>query len=293
MDRFFSPPPKRYGFTDLQISVSEKIIENIIDEDTPDIEEDEFEVTFNNLLANASIAEQTQQLSEITIRARRNRGGDIFHNRSTSVAYYDGSSELDDLYDRGGNFDNIHEMIMNMNENFYTEIVGRNELLMYKNKFTVVIVDYKPIRFERTSFFSYLLYHTSSIKSIYINENFDVISQYIIPPSDSDINFYSSFGCVVFIETFPDEEMSVAGSKGVRKTWLEGYSAVKEFYMPDYSELPPMPDYRRTLYWNPSVTPDENGNAKIQFYNNSTCKSFNISAETVTFHGMIGINKDN
>ena len=95
--------------------------------------------------------------------------------------------------------------------------------------------------------------------------------------------------CAVFIETYPDGEIPIAGVKGVRQTWLEGYSPVKEFYSPDYSVLPPEPDYRRTLYWNPMVTPDENGHAKINFYNNSSCKNFNISAETITPLGTVGV----
>jgi hypothetical protein len=95
----------------------------------------------------------------------------------------------------------------------------------------------------------------------------------------------------VFIETYPEGQIPVEGAKGVRKTWLEGYSAVKEFYSPNYSELPPEVDYRRTLYWNPMVRPNENGKAKIEFYNNSSCTNFSISAETVTPQGMIGTNK--
>ena len=98
------------------------------------------------------------------------------------------------------------------------------------------------------------------------------------------------FGCVVFIETYPEGEIPAKGMKGVRKTWLEGYSDVKEFYSPNYSELPKEPDYRRTLYWNPAVTTDETGMAKIQFYNNSSCKNLSISAETVTSEGRIGLN---
>ena len=103
------------------------------------------------------------------------------------------------------------------------------------------------------------------------------------------------FGCVVFIETYQEDEIPVEGGKGVRKTWLDGYSSVSEFYHPDYSALPPMSDisdYRRTLYWNPSVKTNETGHAKIEFYNNSRSRNFNISAETVTLRGMIGIYKN-
>jgi len=41
--------------------------------------------------------------------------------------------------------------------------------------------------------------------------------------------------------------------------------------------------------WNPSVSTDVYGKAKISFYNNSNCKKFSISAETVTSQGMTGI----
>ena len=75
----------------------------------------------------------------------------------------------------------------------------------------------------------------------------------------------------------------------MRKTWLEGYSQVKEFYSPDYSILTPEPDYRRTLYWNPSVVPDKDGKAAIRFYNISTRSKYNISAETITQDGTIGV----
>jgi len=48
------------------------------------------------------------------------------------------------------------------------------------------------------------------------------------------------------VETYPEGQIPVDGAKGVRKTWLEGYSPVRDFYSPDYSALPPEPDYRRT-----------------------------------------------
>jgi hypothetical protein len=49
--------------------------------------------------------------------------------------------------------------------------------------------------------------------------------------------------------------------------------------------LPTIDDVRRTLYWNPDVTTDSTGNATIRFYNNSTCKQLDISAEGITKSG--------
>ena len=52
-----------------------------------------------------------------------------------------------------------------------------------------------------------------------------------------------------------------------------------------------MPDYRRTLYWNPDVKTDSNGEAKIEFYNNSTCRQLVISAEGITKDGRAVVNR--
>ena len=50
---------------------------------------------------------------------------------------------------------------------------------------------------------------------------------------------------------------------------LDGIAYPKQFYHRDYSgaALPDSTDYRRTLYWNPNVHPDKDGNINIQFYN--------------------------
>ena len=77
---------------------------------------------------------------------------------------------------------------------------------------------------------------------------------------------------------------------GIRNTTFAGYSYTKEFFSPQYSRyrVPNENDYRRTLYWNPDVKTDKDGHAQVMFYNNSTCKVLNISAETVTENGVIG-----
>jgi len=75
---------------------------------------------------------------------------------------------------------------------------------------------------------------------------------------------------------------------GLRYTTMQGYSYVKDFYSPTYdnASLPKEKDFRRTLYWNPDVKTDSAGKASAHFYNNSTCKSMKISAETLTKGGV-------
>ena len=74
---------------------------------------------------------------------------------------------------------------------------------------------------------------------------------------------------------------------GTRMTYYNGYSQVREFYSPDYSEctMPDTIDYRRTLYWEPDVWTDNFGRASISFYNNSRTTKLHIRAEGFTRYG--------
>ena len=70
---------------------------------------------------------------------------------------------------------------------------------------------------------------------------------------------------------------------------FQGLSDPDEFYRVDYS-LDPIPekgDYRRTLYWNPSLVTDKEGRVKVEFYNNGFSQRFSVSAEGLTPNGFI------
>ena len=71
------------------------------------------------------------------------------------------------------------------------------------------------------------------------------------------------------------------------KTVFNGIATPVDYYHPDYSKqsLPEHKDHRRTLYWNPNVKTDKDGKAKVEFYNNSSCKQVVISAEGITADG--------
>ena len=78
---------------------------------------------------------------------------------------------------------------------------------------------------------------------------------------------------------------------GIRNTTFSGFSYPREFYSLQYGQgiMPDKTDYRRTIYWNPDVKTDADGKATVSFFNNSTCRKLNISAETVTENGIIGV----
>ncbi|HEX8316578.1 MAG TPA: hypothetical protein VF609_16365 [Flavisolibacter sp.] len=80
-------------------------------------------------------------------------------------------------------------------------------------------------------------------------------------------------------------------AKGMSYVQLMGYSAVKEFYSPDYattSERHVYDDLRTTLYWNPTIYLDKTRKRlRIKFYNNDVTKRFRIVLEGLNAVGRL------
>ena len=67
-----------------------------------------------------------------------------------------------------------------------------------------------------------------------------------------------------------------------RRYFLPGFAYPAEFYSPDYSKQVPSDDkkdYRRTLYWNPNLKLNEEGEALVTFYNNCRTSVLSVDAE--------------
>ena len=70
-----------------------------------------------------------------------------------------------------------------------------------------------------------------------------------------------------------------------------GYQTPAEFYAPAYAtekaRRSMAPDYRTTLYWNPTVKLDDTGQAIVEFYTSDAPADYDISIEGVTQTGKI------
>ena len=68
------------------------------------------------------------------------------------------------------------------------------------------------------------------------------------------------------------------------------FSTVREFYIPPPGgeDSDTRNDFRTTIYWNPEITTDEKGVAKVSFYNNDAISAFRATAEGITGNGLIG-----
>ncbi len=68
-----------------------------------------------------------------------------------------------------------------------------------------------------------------------------------------------------------------------------GYSRVREFYIPDYDipdEKHIKPDYRRVLYWEPSLTTNDQGDINFSFYASDEIAEYRMEIEGMTYSGI-------
>ena len=152
---------------------------------------------------------------------------------------------------------------------------------------------------EGTSDASHFNYMDSSTVQRLLSEGKDLFSGNIDFPVDMD-----ELKAIYIVPWSPKEEESYVriylyrqhiftseSQKGLRRTQFQGYNEPQVFQQEDLNVLPPLENLRRTLFWDPNVVTDSQGNAKIEFYNNLTAKEIHLSAESITTDGRILVNQ--
>ena len=68
------------------------------------------------------------------------------------------------------------------------------------------------------------------------------------------------------------------------------YSVARRFYVPAYTttQTEARTDFRETIYWNPTVQTDKDGNASVSFYNSDASSTFRAIAEGIGYNGKLG-----
>ena len=95
-------------------------------------------------------------------------------------------------------------------------------------------------------------------------------------------------GAIAIYTKNGSERSNNTNTEGLPKTLITGYTAYKEFYSPDYSNLQSYtdPDNRTTLYWNPYVFTDpRNHKVRLTFFNNDSSKKLRVIIEGVNADG--------
>ncbi len=308
LDRLFSPAPREYLPAEMNIETADMPDEHRLSEsETVRTPVDTTALYYDD--GETDMTKKVHRIKEVVVKGeKRSREDEIYRSRSTSTSFYDIPAEMDAIRDAGESVTDIHELLAALSDKFVISRQSVNTLnamsqskdstdidvieingqwrITYKGKAPLFVVDYEKVSGEVSL---YDLLRLSAIKAIYINEDLGVITQYADITKMSPMEISSHYSCAVLIETYPEGKIPVEAGRGVRKTWIDGYDGPDEFYMPDYSVMPKENDYRRTLYWNPELRPDEQGRASVTFYNNSRCRRMKISAETLADDGAIGV----
>ena len=101
---------------------------------------------------------------------------------------------------------------------------------------------------------------------------------------------YMFYGIVNLITNAGDYSIVTLPSYAMRMPYRV-LDPVRSFVSPDYSSSESFgdhtPDFRNTLYWNPSVLPDERGEARLEFWSSDVVSAYDIDIQGITSEGRI------
>lgn len=234
-------------------------------------------------------------LDELVVKAknkRKNLAKDTEKFERSILGYYNIRQIVDDMRDEGkiinGDVGNLmHEI--NPNINFHGTY--------YKVDSIVYCVNGKNM--DRTFLDNYiddietamLYYDRSGTKAISFNKNLqatdETVEDYWTHTTADTTDVAAIRELYVRLDFTMDERFnpnrSYLMTRGVRKTYIQGYNKPVAFYSPQYPNgaVDVFDDHRRTLYWNPTMTTDENGEISVDCYNAFNPTYLSISAETL------------
>ena len=273
IDRQFSPSP-RY-LTPLETEILHPLKPNaFVRNPFAELEEeDEF----------IPITEKNHVLNNVTVKAKRRyftnddwRYKNEAYGKIYASLYYNADRELDNILDRGEPVPKTSDFI---SRKLGTELdkYGYEARNKRKGRNIAFVVDNN----EGGGYSNWLNY----IKSIYI-----VFNERISPTLGMwEIIESPEHNIIVYLYTH--RIFSSESNKGLRRTYFQGFNQASTFKTEDYNVIPPMADFRRTIWWQPDITTDAQGKAKVEFFNNSTCEEMYISVEGMTLDGKILVNE--
>ncbi|WP_018626398.1 hypothetical protein [Niabella aurantiaca] len=102
----------------------------------------------------------------------------------------------------------------------------------------------------------------------------------------------------IAIYTRRGDDVKPEPGKGMSASRIEGYTAIREFYVPKYYSEFVAPDadkdVRTTIYWNPNVVIDpKKKQVMVSFYNNDVTDAFRVVIQGMTLDGKLIHHEEN
>ncbi|WP_179021517.1 hypothetical protein [Winogradskyella forsetii] len=157
--------------------------------------------------------------------------------------------------------------------------------------FTFIIIDGIPVRIENYELIGSL--PTEEIKSVEIIESPKNPRKYVSEVFGTPLVLEGAFISFINIYTYSKKGLfGVQKTPGLFKSTISAFTPKLEFYGPKHENLEAsdwkIPDLRSVVHWAPIVKTDENGNAKIEYYNDDNIGDMLVIIEGITSEGKIG-----
>ena len=250
--------------------------------------------------APLNYAEKVHVIPQVTVKAKKYwtsddniQWFDQNTGRHWATIYYNAKEELDKILDRGEPMPTVFEFLAKRNPMF-----NNPECIDLPQPFAI-----QPPRGRMTYGGRNILWLIDNG----LDQYFSTANDFGHAPSSHPFSDIATFPyyldeikAIYIVPWSPKEEASrvriyiyrqlkftTESQKGLRRTHFQGYNIPETFKMEDMQVLPPLENLRRTLYWEPNVKTDENGEAKIIFYNNMSATQIQYSAEGISKDGKV------
>ncbi|MBS0001425.1 MAG: hypothetical protein KFF73_20735 [Cyclobacteriaceae bacterium] len=107
--------------------------------------------------------------------------------------------------------------------------------------------------------------------------------------SSSAFGYKGHNGVIIIYSKLGSGKLEKRRTQGYEEIRLPGYSMVKEFHHPDYSQADDghiKPDRRITLFWDPQIWMNGKDTVRISFYNSDDAEKFQIEINGITGQGQ-------
>ncbi len=283
LERLFEPALRKYDYNELNpwwdVSVDSTSLARLVGDASPYTSSDDTDIVLDELVVKAK--NRKKKTVDDTERFER-----------SILGYYNIRQIVDDMRDEGKIVNGdigylMHEINPNIN---YTGSRYKVDSIVYcvegKNMERKFIDNY--IDDIETAM---LYYDRSGTRAFRFGDDFKAkeatVEDYWTGVTADTADVASLKDLYVRLDFTMDEHFnpnkSYLTTRGIRKTFIQGYSRPAAFYSPQYPDGPhdAFDDTRRTLYWNPSLVTDENGEIRVDCYNSRNATYLTVSAETL------------
>lgn len=126
--------------------------------------------------------------------------------------------------------------------------------------------------------------------SLILNLDPEIVEKIDVVKSNYEVGKYI-FSGIINVITRTGDFTSIPLSDYMMRIPYRVVEPVLSFNSPDYSteqmRVSRIPDYRNTLYWNPSVKPDKDGKARVEFWSSDNKSDYVINVQGITTEGKI------